>query len=98
VSGLVPSGDEIREARDLLGWTQAYLASRLNVSMETISNWERGATSAKRHAGRLRAVLGMDRPEPQPQPQLGLGSMLVSELWALLDAVQAELKARTAGM
>jgi DNA-binding transcriptional regulator YiaG len=34
--------EHIREARDRLQLTQADLAARLQVSTQTISNWERG--------------------------------------------------------
>lgn len=35
-------GDRIRKAREHRGWTQRELASRLGVSLRTISRWERG--------------------------------------------------------
>lgn len=37
-------GDRIRELRKKRGWSQKVLGEKVNVSMQVISNWERGYT------------------------------------------------------
>lgn len=50
-------GDQIRQAREAMGWTQEQLATRVNVGARTIGNWERGATVPQNRHGRLVQVL-----------------------------------------
>lgn len=38
-------GERIREAREAKGWLQKELARRLHVEPQTVSNWERGAST-----------------------------------------------------
>lgn len=63
-------GPELRDARHVLGLTQAELAAHLDVAPETVSRWETGAQSFDR-AVQL-AVLGMleqlHRGEPLDAP------------------------------
>lgn len=50
-------GDEIRQAREALGLTQAQLAERVGVARETVGNWETGTSTPRNKLGRLREVL-----------------------------------------
>ncbi|WP_157355993.1 helix-turn-helix domain-containing protein, partial [Saccharopolyspora erythraea] len=34
----------LRQAREAMGWTRAYVAEKLEVSSDTVSNWETGKT------------------------------------------------------
>jgi transcriptional regulator with XRE-family HTH domain len=56
------TGDEIREARERRGWTQAQLATALGVGQRTVGNWERGETVPKNRLGMLREVLLGSQP------------------------------------
>ena len=58
------TGDEIRSGRELLGLTQAELASQIGVSFRTIGNWERGETSPQRYEARLRQMFRGHEPAP----------------------------------
>lgn len=58
------TGDEIRSGRELLGLTQAELASQVGVSFRTIGNWERGETSPLRYEARLRKLFRGHDPAP----------------------------------
>lgn len=51
------TGDDIRNARQRAGLTQAELAQQIGVSMRTVGNWERGDTPPDRYAARISAVL-----------------------------------------
>ncbi len=51
-----------RLARRRKGWTQSDLAQRLGVSVNTVSNWEKGAEPRARMFRRLCDELGV-RPE-----------------------------------
>lgn len=55
-------GDEIREARERVGITQADLAKRVGVDVKTVNNWETGKTSPRGKLGRVRKVLASDGP------------------------------------
>lgn len=59
------TGDEVRQARKVLGLTQRELAERLAVSMMTISRWELGVIRVNETAARLLKVLTMGAPEGQ---------------------------------
>lgn len=55
-------GGEIRRARERLQMTQPELAELVGVSVDTISNWERGKVQPKNRLARIRQVLHMDEP------------------------------------
>lgn len=59
-------GEQIRRAREALGWTQTQLAEAVGVGMRTVGNWERGDTIPKNRMGALQRVLGhaLDMPDP----------------------------------
>lgn len=57
------SGDEIREARERAGMTQADLAGRMGVSLRTIGNWERGENVPRGRMARIEDELGPFRRE-----------------------------------
>jgi DNA-binding transcriptional regulator YiaG len=90
--------EEIREARERRGLTQAQLAKLVQVSAESISNWERGRHIPKNRAARLRAVLEMDvthEPGTSLDPEsLDTRLLSIPQLWALVDSILAEIKRR----
>jgi transcriptional regulator with XRE-family HTH domain len=51
-------GQQIREARERLGMTQAELGEAVGAARETVGNWELGVTSPRNKLGKLREVLG----------------------------------------
>ena len=56
-------GERIRKMREQKGFTQEQLAELLNVSVNTISNWECGNTNIRiNHVGKLARVLECDEP------------------------------------
>lgn len=53
-------GELIRRRRLYLGWTQEYLAARMNVEQSAIANWENGGRSPSfTRIHRLAEVLGV---------------------------------------
>lgn len=61
----VTTGAEIKRARELAGLTQAQLADALNVSSNTVSNWERGHSQPRGREPQLRRLLRMDELESE---------------------------------
>ncbi|MGC0143188.1 helix-turn-helix domain-containing protein [Pseudactinotalea sp. Z1732] len=51
------NAQEIRDARQRGGMTQAELAQRVGVSQRTVGNWERGESIPRNRAAKIRAVL-----------------------------------------
>lgn len=49
--------EEIRDARQRAGMTQAELAALVGVSQRTVGNWERGESIFRNRAAKIRAVL-----------------------------------------
>ena len=41
------TAEEIREIRDVLGWSQRKLADHIGVDVMTVSRWERGKNEPK---------------------------------------------------
>lgn len=63
------TGDEIREARERAGLTQAQLGKSVGVSLRTIGNWERGETPvAPRMQSRLLRALHAEHPSGRRDP------------------------------
>lgn len=62
-------GDQIREAREARGWTQADLAKRLRVGKKTISNWEGNHVRPKNRLGMLRDLLGIEVEPGEERPE-----------------------------
>jgi ribosome-binding protein aMBF1 (putative translation factor) len=60
-------GAQIREARQLNGWTQADLAARLEVTKKTVGGWERTGEVPKVRWRRLEQVLdlGLELKSPE---------------------------------
>jgi transcriptional regulator with XRE-family HTH domain len=52
-------GDEIRQARTALGWSQAELAEKADTTQQTVDRIERGVTEKSKAAPKLRAILGL---------------------------------------
>lgn len=50
-------GNEIRAARERAGLSQQELAKRLDVSLRTVGNWERGETVPRNREAKIRDVL-----------------------------------------
>lgn len=68
-SSYVMTGDEIREARERAGLTQAQLGKAVGVSLRTIGNWERGETPvAPRMQSRLLQALNAEHPSVRRDP------------------------------
>ena len=55
---MTPTMEDLKRARLARGWTQAMLAVRAGVNLNSVSAWERGRiTPSKRTIERLRAAL-----------------------------------------
>lgn len=61
----VTFSSSLRSTRDRLGITQAALARRLDVSMQTVNNWERGRC-VPRDAREILAQLEIAAPRRAP--------------------------------
>ena len=61
-------GRRIKAARERKGWTQAHLATLMDVTHKTVGNWERGETVPQNRLGRLEEVLGPGIDPDAPQP------------------------------
>jgi len=46
-------GDELRQIRDRLGWTQTEMAVRLGVTRNTVARWERDEVTIREPMARL---------------------------------------------
>ena len=55
-------GEEIKEAREKLGISQAELASRAGTNQQTIDRLERGLTRQSKYMPEIRTVLGLPSP------------------------------------
>lgn len=55
----VPTGQEIRRAREARRWTQEELARELGVGTRSIGRWERGEAVPRSAIGALQQVLGL---------------------------------------
>jgi DNA-binding XRE family transcriptional regulator len=55
-------GDEIKEARERLGLSQAELAARAGANQQTIDRLERGLTRQSKYMPEIRTVLGLPSP------------------------------------
>lgn len=53
-------GTRIRRERERRGWSQQQLADLVEVSRETVGNWENGTTSPRNRMGRLVELLGQE--------------------------------------
>lgn len=87
-------GARIRDAREALGWTQAYLAERAGVNPKMVSRWETGAHSPDRHLKLLQSLLGarlIDSAPPSSLPYVELTSMTREELINRYQLVSVEL-------
>jgi transcriptional regulator with XRE-family HTH domain len=92
---------ELRRARLAKEWTQEELADRLSVSVETISNFERGATiPSLRTLFELAEVLDIDlgevfsspgKVQPKVSPERARREAKLQRLLAALDGQQLQL-------
>lgn len=73
------TGDEIRAARELRGFTQEQVAERLNVNVKTVNNWENDRSSPKNRAAALYALLAPPSTDPVPLTKAS-DAELLSEL------------------
>lgn len=63
----VPTGQQIRRAREARRWTQEDLARELGVGTRSIGRWERGEAVPRSAIGALQQVLGLgDETSTQP--------------------------------
>jgi transcriptional regulator with XRE-family HTH domain len=53
----------IERARRVKGWTQADLAQRVGVHVNTVQGWEKGAQPRPKHLAQLAAALEVDGGE-----------------------------------
>lgn len=60
MSRAAPIADAIRAHRDKLGLTQAQLAARWNMPLNTLTRWEQGAR-APSPEGPIRRLMALDR-------------------------------------
>lgn len=61
ISARMTPGDTVKAGRGLRGWTQKVLAEKLGVSVQNVSEMERGVRPVSRKmAGKLGEVFGMD--------------------------------------
>lgn len=61
ISARMTPGDTVKAGRGLRGWTQKMLAEKLGVSVQNVSEMERGVrTVSRKMAARLGEVFGMD--------------------------------------
>lgn len=61
ISARMTPGDTVKASRGLRGWTQKVLAQRLGVSVQNVSEMERGVRSVSRKmATKLGEIFGMD--------------------------------------
>lgn len=74
-------GNDIRDARQRAGLTQAELAKLVGVSQRTVGNWERGETVAHTRIARIEQVLA-GHWKNDDSPQVGLSSASDVELLA----------------
>jgi transcriptional regulator with XRE-family HTH domain len=61
---------KIRKLRRRYGWTQQQLGSRLGVDAVTISRWERGVSTPRRHLRRALEDLAVQTPEAASSSQM----------------------------
>jgi transcriptional regulator with XRE-family HTH domain len=64
----MPTGDEIRRAREARGWSQEQLARRVGISQPALQMVENGRTRRSRFLLRIAHVLGLDIAEPGEAP------------------------------
>jgi transcriptional regulator with XRE-family HTH domain len=58
--------EEIRRARQSVGWTQKQLAEKLSVSTRAVNAWEAGENEPESRRGMLDKLFPDDEPTPQP--------------------------------
>lgn len=75
------NGQDIRDARQRAGLTQAELARLVGVSQRTVGNWERGETVSHNRWARVQDVLSGHWKDDDPD-QVGLASASDVELLA----------------
>lgn len=76
----VITGQQLRDARSRAGWTQRELASRVNVTLRTVGNWENARVPSHRE-GSLRAVLGRHLGDAVGNPLAGFSDgVLLAEV------------------
>lgn len=84
------TGDDIRNARQRAGLTQAELAQRIGVSMRTVGNWERGDTPPDRYAARIAAVLnGLINSAERPSIEDYSDAALLAEIARRFDRTRS---------
>lgn len=60
--------DRVREAREMMGWSQSELARAVGVPPQSIQQLEAGSVRQPRYLRRLSEVLGFDLDDPTAQP------------------------------
>lgn len=84
------TGDNIRNARQKAGLTQAELAQRIGVSMRTVGNWERGDTPPDRYAARINDVLdGLISSADRPSIEDYSDAALLAEIARRFDSTRS---------
>lgn len=94
----VTTGDEIRAARERARMSQQELADKLEVSLRTVGNWERGETVPRNRLAAINELLGIGAgPEQLTYDDVKtLGSRLnnierqINQIWERLERTQAE--------
>lgn len=64
------AGNEIREARERIGWTQEQLGTQVGVSGRTVGNWERGTSVPRNRLAMLRDVLNIGNDDDAGETSL----------------------------
>ncbi len=81
-------GGRVQALRELAGLTQEQLAEKIDRSVDTISNIERGANSTRiETAGRIAEVLGVSLPELFEFGELGADRQHRRRINALAEAL-----------
>ena len=68
------TGQQIRSARERAGLTQEQLAQRVDVSLRSVGNWERGHSIPRSKSAIVEAVLADWLDKESDEPQLGSAS------------------------
>lgn len=74
--------EQIRDARQRAGYSQAVLGKLVGVSGRTVGNWERGETSPISYASKIRTVLREHLDEAGSEPTRSLLGASDAELLA----------------
>jgi transcriptional regulator with XRE-family HTH domain len=84
---MIDFAKQIKEARKKLGMTQQQLADHLNITQQTVHNWERGSVPRGSRIATLSRVLEVNFVHREPSPSRAWVGLTLEDMGLTLDDV-----------